>query len=381
LAPIRILELRGTYKGGGGPDKTILLSAARHSTERFFVLVAYLRDPRDQDFQIGELAKRYGVPYYVEVLDRSMFDIKCIAALNTLIRKFDIEIIHVHDLKTTLLGVILKALNINVKIMHTAHGWIVNNRQDRIKQQIQYLLLRCYPLHIAVSRATRELMVKSGIPQEEIEVLYNSIDTDYWNRQRGARVLRQEYNIDEARLIVGTVGRLSREKDLPTFISVARQILQKLPSTVFFVVGDGKADIVSELEKTIKASGLSEHIFLTGHRTDLIDVYSSFDLFLMTSLTEGLPNTVLESMALEVPVVVTNVGGLSELVIHNHSGMISPPGDSERIYKLCLELLENAKLRKKIGVKGRERICGFFDFNKRLFQIEKIYLQLVLFKK
>jgi glycosyltransferase involved in cell wall biosynthesis len=286
------MELRGTYKGGGGPDKTILLSAAKHSTRDFFVLVTYLRDPSDHDFQIGNMASFYGVPDYIEVMDRSMLDMICVAELNTLIKKHSIEIIHVHDLKTTLLGVILKMINPRVKIMHTAHGWIIHSKVDLIKQKLQYALLRCYPVHISVSEATRSVMIKSGIPADSIQVIYNSIDTRYWQKGNGIPSLRNEYGIQSHSMVIGTVGRLSREKDLPTFFNVAKRIISQYPDTVFFIVVDGKADIVEELKELLNVMGLTNNIILAGHRTDLLNVYASFDLFLMTSLTEGLPNTV-----------------------------------------------------------------------------------------
>lgn len=374
----RVMELRGTYKGGGGPDKTILLSAAKHCRKKFFILVTYLRDPSDKDFQIGKMAKDYGVPDYVEVMDRSMLDMKCLAQLNTLVKKHHIDIIHVHDLKTTLLGVLLKGLNPKVKIMHTAHGWIIHSRKDRIKQIIQYAMLRCYPLHIAVSCATRDLMVNSGIPYKNIEVLYNSIDTNYWEKGRGTASLRQEYQIPDGTMVVGTVGRLSREKDLPTFFNVAKLILEKINDAVFFIVGDGKEDVVSELIELAETMGLKNHIYFTGHRTDLINVYSSFDLFLMTSLTEGLPNTVLEAMSLEIPVVTTAVGGVPELIENGISGRLCPAGDITALSKQCIELLESHEKRIELGGKARERICDMFDFEKRLHRIENIYQQFAL---
>ncbi len=138
---IRIMELRGTYKGGGGPDKTILLSAAKHDKNRFFILVTYLRNPNDDDFQIGDMAKRMGVSDYIEVFDRSMFDVKCLFQLHSLAKKNNIQIIHIHDLKTTLLGFLLKVLNPRAKIMHTAHGWIINSQLDGLKQKLQLMKL------------------------------------------------------------------------------------------------------------------------------------------------------------------------------------------------------------------------------------------------
>lgn len=373
MTQIRVMELRGTYKGGGGPDKTILLSAAKHCGHDFFILVTYLRDPRDKEFQIGEMAINYGVKDYIEVFDKAMIDLRCISQLNILIRKHSIAIIHVHDLKTTLLGIILKVLNPDVKIMHTAHGWIISSLADKIKQRLQFVMLRWYPVHIAVSGATKALMVEKRIPEQTIKVLYNSIDTKYWKKGNGFSVLRQEYHIPPDVLVVGTVGRLSREKDLTTFFKVAERILAKIPDTVFFIVGDGLPGIVSELKKQLKNLDLTNNMHFTGHRTDLLNIYESFDLFLMTSLTEGLPNTVLEAMALEIPVVGTAVGGVPELVIHKKSGILCQPGDVDALACGSLELLLSSDKRNEMGKNARLRIKENFDFNTRLKRIETIY--------
>lgn len=367
------MELRGTYKGGGGPDKTILLSAARHSHKNYFILVTYLRDPKDDDFQIGESVKFYGVKNYTEVLDRSVIDLKCIAELNTLVRKNMIDIVHVHDLKTTLLGVILKLLNPQIVIINTAHGWIVNTASDSLKQKLQYALLKLYSIHIAVSEATGKKLLNSGIPSKKVEVLYNAIDTDHWNRINGFPSLRTEYNLSDDVLVVGTVGRISSEKDLLTFFKVAEKILAINSSAEFFVVGDGKGGIVSELKDQVDAMGLRKKIHFTGHRTDLINIYLSFDLFLMTSLTEGLPNTVLEAMALQVPVVATGVGGVPEIIVNGETGLLCPPRDVERLSINCMVLLNSISTRLEFGMNARERICKLFDFSKRMDRIETIY--------
>ena len=363
--------------GGGGPDKTILLSAARHDKKKFFILVTYLKNPDDVDFQIGLMGANYGIPNYIELLDRSVLDLKCLFQLSSLVKKYKIDIIHVHDLKTTILGAFLKLLNPQVKIMHTAHGWIINSRLDSIKQQIQYQMLKLYPLHIAVSNATKNLMIASGINEKKIKILYNSIDTSYWRKEDNISTLRKEYNIPQETPVIGTVGRLSIEKDIPTFLNVAQKVLKIKSDSIFFIVGDGKGPIVNDLKKLTKKMGIDKSVIFTGHRTDLKNIYGDLDVFLMTSLTEGLPNTVLEAMAMEVPVVATSVGGLPELIDSPLNGFLYNPGNSEEMAEKIIELLLNKNIREKITKKARERILNTFSFETRLKNIEKIYLNLV----
>jgi len=367
------MELRGTYKGGGGPDKTILLSAAKHDKNRFFILVTYLRNPNDDDFQIGDMAKRMGVSDYIEVFDRSMLDVKCLFQLNSLAKKNSVQIIHIHDLKTTLLGFLLKVLNPRAKIMHTAHGWIINSQLDSLKQKIQYMMLKFYPLHIAVSEATRKLMIKSGINPNTIRVLYNSIDIDYWQKDGEQSTVRSEFGIPDDSFIVGTVGRVSREKDLPTFFRVAQNVLDVYPNTYFLIVGDGKGEIVNESHKLAIETGIDRSFIFTGHRIDLKNIYASLDLFLTTSLTEGLPNTLLEAMAMEVPIVATGVGGVPELIEDGKTGVLCNVGDVDGITSMVLGLLADSGKREEFAVNGRARIVEKFSFNKRLEIIEDYY--------
>lgn len=132
--PIRIMDLRGTHKGGGGPDKTILLSAQHHDKERFFVLVTYLRDPKDHEFQISEKARKLGIPY-VEVQDGRLLDIKCLKKLNGIISEYKIELIHAHDEKTLLYGWLLKLTQPKLKIVFTCHSienLVINEFSSRL---------------------------------------------------------------------------------------------------------------------------------------------------------------------------------------------------------------------------------------------------------
>jgi len=374
--PVRIMELRGTYKGGGGPDKTILLSAKNHS-ERFFVLVTYLRSPGDSKFQIGQKAKELGIAHYVEVIDKRMIDFSCLSQLSSLIREYHIQIVHAHDLKSTLLGGLLKLMHPRIKLMNTAHGWMMNNKADHIKQKFQLLLLRFFPLHIAVSQATKNILIQNGIPARNINLLYNAIDVNVWQRNGAVSTVRKEFDLPEESKIVGTVGRLSPEKDIPTLLLVAQKIIKVHPNTYFIIVGNGKANEFTYYKNLAAKFGIQNSVVLTGHRNDLRNLYASFDLFLTTSLTEGLPNTVLEAMAMEIPVVATRVGGVPELMIDNETGFLCQPGNVEDIAEKVDILLTSPNRRKKFATKARSRVITHFHFKDRLTKIEQLYVEIV----
>ncbi len=370
------MELRGTYTTGGGPDKTILLSAERHDRSIVNPIVVYLRDISDNNFQIGRMAEGRGFQY-IEVLDRSKIDIKCIIELNGIVKKCNIDIIHGHDVKTDILAFILGTLNPKVHLLSTAHGWITNNLKGTIYKWFHLRALRKFSHLIAVSEATKALMVSSGITSGKIKVIYNGIDEKHWNNNGQCMTLKNEWGIPDKAFVVGTVGRISEEKDYNTFLRIAKIVTGEMPDTYFVIVGDGKRDEKDELVSYADKLGIKDRMIFTGFRSDLINVYCSFDIFLMTSLTEGIPNTMLEAMSMGIPVVSTSVGGIPEMVVNGESAFLFNTGDMNGLANKIMELITSKELRDNISSAGRKRIEELFSFSRRLKIIEEYYVNII----
>lgn len=386
MQPVRIMDFRGTYKGGGGPDKTILNSAALHDKSRVYVLVTYIRQPGDDEFQIADMAKSLGINY-VDLVDRKMLDWTCICQLKELICKEKIALLHTHDDKTMLYGFILKYLVPGLRIMYTCHSHSEYAREsfDNSYNYLQFILRKKFILclmrqHAApiltISENTRQRLIRGGLKQDNVTVIYNGIDIDHWCRSKAKPCLRKELNLEENDLLVGTVARITYDKDFPTFFEVARRVTKQMPNVKFVIVGDGYGDELEQAKMDVAALDLEHTVYFTGHRTDLRDIYSSFNLFLMTSLTEGLPNTALEAMAMEVPVVSTAVGGVPELVVEHENGLLCPVGDAEALAASVSSLLQQPQLRQEMARKSRKRIEDKFNFSKRVRLLEDFYLYL-----
>lgn len=382
--PVRVMDFRGTYKGGGGPDKTILNSASQHDKKRVNVLVVYLRDPEDKEYSIDSWAKSLGIRY-VDVPDRKRVDFKCLSLLLKLIDAHDIELIHSHDDKTLLYGWMLKWFRPKVRIMYTCHLHSAYTRKDfdsfrdylafMVRTRIQIFLMKQYkkPL-LSVSEFTKKTLVSHGLREKDVTVLHNGIDTDQWQKNHGTPVLRNEFDQLKNVLIVGTVARIDQKhKDLPTFYRVAATVSRKWPDVRFVIVGDGHGKLLDETKKMVSDLGLNDIVFFTGHRTDLLNIYSSFDIFLMTSRTEGLPNTVLEAMAMEVPVVSTRVAGVPEIIENGTTGLLCNIGDVFSLSEGVLLFLEKEDERKKMAFNARKIIGDCFNFKKRVTFLEDYY--------
>lgn len=379
----RVMDLRGTYKGGGGPDKTVLNSAAQHDPNRVHVLVTYLRQPWDDEFQIPKMARRLGINY-VDVYDGKGIDWGCLRRLKELLAEHRLEIVHAHDDKTLLYGWLLRLMVPGLRIMYTCHSHAVHGREEfaglrdflsfKLRQRVQIWLMQRYlkPV-ITVSRDTRRRLIANGLTEPGVEVLHNGIDLTRW-RSAGARpVLKEELGIAPGELLVGTVARITPEKDLPTFYQVAREVAGRCPGVKFVVVGDGYGDELARAREAVRDLGLADLVLFTGHRGDLPDVYASLDIFLMTSVTEGMPNTLLEAMAMGVPVVSTDVGGIPELLQDGEGGFLAPAGDVPALAGHLTRLLQDPLLRKECGARCRERIESAFSFAHRVRRMEDYY--------
>ena len=383
--PVKVMDFRGTYKGGGGPDKTVLNSAYLHDSNHVDIRVVYIRDPRDQEFQIGDRARSMGLNYS-EFEDRRFFDWRCIRQLAAFIKREEIQVLHSHDDKTSLYGVFIKWLVPSVKIIFTVHlhtpversgyrSLLAYIKAKLRRRTVIWLIKRYMPPVMAVSDHTRKTLAADGVALDKTIALRNCIDISVWQKPAGKPVLRDELNIPEDTVVVGTVARIAnRHKDLPTFYKVAARVCEKQTNVRFVIVGDGHGDTLLQAREQVRQMGLENKLFFTGHRNDLLDIYCSLDLFLMTSTTEGMPNTVLEAMAMEVPVVSTKVAGVPELVGDGVSGILCPIGDVEGLSQAVLELVNDSEKRAAFAKQARLRIEQHFDFSKRVKALENYYL-------
>jgi len=155
MPPIRLLELRNTYKWGGGPDKTVLLSAARHDPNRVSVVVAYVRDMHDHEFKIAEKARALGLTFY-EIEERGKFDLRVLQAIRDIIIKHDINLMHSHDYKSDLFAYIVRFLlwRRRLSLLSTAHGWALLSARGELYRRLDLFLLRRFDHVLTVSHAT-----------------------------------------------------------------------------------------------------------------------------------------------------------------------------------------------------------------------------------
>jgi glycosyltransferase involved in cell wall biosynthesis len=368
------MQCRSTYTTGGGPDKTALLIAEKANSEKFNVILMYMRGADDTEFQIGNWARERGLTIH-EVLERGKLNFSNLQEIHRLIKKYDIDVLHARDYKTAVVAYILSYFNPRLKLVFTAHLWIEDDLKMKIYTWLNILALHRFHRIIAVSGALRQFMLKRHVNPHKITVLHNAIDVETWDPAKVNSTVREEFNIPVTSKIVGVVGRVRDEKDIPTTLKVAKAVLTTRPDTYFLIVGDGPTK--EESEQQAREMGLANNVLFLGFRKDTINVYAGLDVFASTSLTEGTPNTVLEAFAMGVPVIYTDVGGVAEIVQNGETGLLFQPGDVEGISQAVLSFLDDEEKAKTFGQRGREAACTKFSFQHRLRNVEKIYADVV----
>ncbi len=245
------------------------------------------------------------------------------------------------------------------------------------KKLVKKIMTFCLHYTIAVSQANKRLLVRDyKIDPVRIKLIRNCIDAGKFRfSAEGRRRVRKEFGVTEEQLLVGSVARFSFQKGHEYMVEAIPAILESFPETRFLLVGDGP-----EREKIVQKVadlGLQGKVLFAGERSDIADVLSAMDLFLLSSIFEGLPLSVLEAMAVGLPVIATRVSGTPEAVLHEMTGLLIPPADSRAIAGAAIALLADPEQRRRMGQQGRLLVLHHFHKKHLVKQVHELYDQLI----
>jgi glycosyltransferase involved in cell wall biosynthesis len=228
---------------------------------------------------------------------------------------------------------------------------------------------------ISVSHATaRWLVEKRGVPPDKVVVIPYGVNLDLY-RAGDDPELKQKLGIAPDAKVVGVVARLHPQKGHRYLIEAAPEIVARHPKTKFVLVGDGA--LRPELESLAKQKGVANHFLFLGFRTDVKDLKRVFDVFCLPSLSEGLPNVVLEAMATAKPVVATAVDGTPELIVQDQTGYLVPPADVHALADRISVLVTDDDLARRFGLNGLKRVQAEYSLQKQVEGFQNIYQSFV----
>jgi glycosyltransferase involved in cell wall biosynthesis len=288
------------------------------------------------------------------------------------IRHEKIQVVHAHHLPANLMAVpaawLAGAPVILSSLRNLAHlPWYTPFRRKVVR-----LIYRLSTGVIANSEAVRQLLVTEfQVPPSHVHLLYNGVDYGRFAQCRGDRQKLHPSLQPGTKLILNLANMNSEVKGHAILIEAARAVCAAIPDARFALVGDGA--LRSNLEQRVKALGLEQRILFLGRRKDVPEILSCGDLFVLPSLAEGLPNSVLEAMSAGLPVVATAVGGIPEIIEDGVSGLLAPPNDSQAITEAILRALRDPALAAKLARAGQARARSEFSFDRVLTDLRQIY--------
>jgi glycosyltransferase involved in cell wall biosynthesis len=275
--------------------------------------------------------------------------------------------VHAHDHKSDLLALCL-AKSAGVIPLSTAHGWTGHSRRERyVYYPADRKVLARFPHVVAVSSEIRETLLESGAHPSRVSTILNGVDHRVFRRNPARRdATRRALGLDPSDVVIGSFGRLEPQKRYDILIDVCAS----LRNVKLLIAGDGSLaqDLAAQAARIMPM-----HCRLLGHRADVADVMSAFDVFVQSSDYEGTPNAVLEAMAVETPVVATTAGGTAELLTNELHGLLVPCGNAGALHTAIERTIADAAGTARRVAAARRRVEHELSFEQRMKRLEAVY--------
>jgi len=291
--------------------------------------------------------------------------------LREIVRVEQIDVIHAHEFAMNSYGSILSGLT-GVPVITTVHG--KSYYHEKWRRRIAYRLIARWSKMVAVSEDIRNFLItRVGIKADQVMTIRNGIDVNSYivpvDEDGAPEKERQEY-------VIGTVGSLYPVKGHTYLLKALAIVLKTHPDVVCKIAGQGH--LMSQLQAEAADLGIANRATFLGLRDDIPQYLQSIDVFVLPSLSEGLPLSVLEAMAAGKPVIATNVGGVSEVVQDQRTGFVVPPKDPETMANRILQVMADRAMAERLGRAGREKVERDFSLDTMTQQYEALYEEALL---
>jgi glycosyltransferase involved in cell wall biosynthesis len=368
----------------GGAQENTMYTAALLDKQRFRVEVLSGPQTGSEGSLIEEVRQRdIPLTIFPDLLRQisPVHDLKALWKMKRFIQLGGYTIVHTHSSKAGILGRLAARLAKTPLIVHTIHGWSFHDYMSPVTRWIYILLERWIARFsdalVVVTERDIEKGLQAGIGRrEQYRRIRSAIPLDEFDPRRVDRqAVRQELQIPTAAVVIGNVGRFSAQKNPLDWVRVASRVAQACPQAHFLLVGDGP--LRPQVEAALQQAGIAGQTTLTGLRRDVPRMLAAMDIFLLTSLWEGLPRVIPQAMAMGLPVVANRADGVTEAIQDGSSGFLCSPGDTEQMADCCIELARQPLKRQEMGYRGQAYALQEFDLRKMIASLEALYDELL----
>ncbi len=301
-------------------------------------------------------------------------DFKTFHEIREFVREKQVSIIHTHGYKSNIYGFFIAKVDKKpIPIVSTCHNWIADDPKTRAYYWIDKFVLKWFDEVIAVSEGIKDELLGKGMPEDKIRLIYNGVNINKYDTYTGT--VRNELKINEKTKVIGTVARLTAEKGLSYLLEAFKKVVCFFSDSILIIVGDGP--LGNELREKACELGISDKVIFTGKRTDLAQIYSTMDIFVLPSLKEGLPMVILEAMASRKPIIATNVGGIPGVIENGREGILVRPKSVEDLNKAIITLLKDHGVSRRLAYNAREKVVRQFSSEIMCNRYIEVYRELL----
>lgn len=359
-----------------GGAEVLAAGLARELSDRYRFVFACL------DNQVGVLGEEFatrGVP--MKVFHRQPgIDWKCSFRLASFFREHRVQIVHAHQYTPFFQSLLARLTYRRPPIVFTEHGRHFPDSRSSKRVVVNRALLRYDDRLIGVGESVRQALVDNeGLPERRTETIYNGVPLEKFLAVKGDADLRSavrcELGITTNQFAIIQVARLNALKDHATAIRTIKRLRDNDVPAKLILVGDGEER--PALEKLVAEQQLTKAVKFLGARSDIPRLLTAADAFLLSSISEGIPLTLIEAMGAGIPIVSTDVGGIPEIIEHGVAGLLAPARDDETLATHLQSLWQNPKQRAELAANGCRRAVEQFSLEQMNRQYIDVYEQLL----
>jgi len=365
------------------PVKTLIVDLSQQyggSTSRVLALMKHLPAGTValaslEASAVAQHARQLNLP--VHIVGKSKINPALLAKLMRLIRAENFQVLDSQNIQSKFWAS-LAARFTHTTLISTIHSWYENEHgrkslKGKIYTQIELSTNYDPGYYITVSEKDRQSLLKTGFPEERIELIYNAVTIDPEILNQDPAVIRRSWELPQNAPVCLAVGRLVPVKGYDVLIEAVKLALTQIPDLHCMIIGEGESR--ESLTKQIKAYGLESRVRLVGYysRHDTLMSLRACDVFAMPSRYEGTPIALLEAAALGCPIVAARSGGIPELVTHEEQALLVPPEDPDALAEALIRLSQNRKFASELGMNAKNHIEAHFNLDKQVRLTQQTY--------
>ena len=352
----KVLQLRSSL-GFFGAENVIIELAKQLQYSDYYPIVGVFENNQNPNVELAEVAKRYNIETVVFKCN-GQFDLRTVCAIRNYVKKKKIKIIQSHGYKADIYALLATVFQ-NVKLIATCHPWIINSRVMKFYAKLDQILLYLFDYVVVVCDDIKKIITRGASLSNKISTIENGIDVTRFIQTKRNGTLYTALNIPKGSIVIGVIARLSSEKGHITLVEASKTLLAEFPNLIFLIVGDGPYK--EALLKKISELGLNNQFIFAGIREDIPAILNIMDIFVLPSLTEGLPMALLEAMVAQKPIIATKVGSIPRVVQDKKSGILIKPNDIGGLTAAIKSLLKNTDKAKEYAKKGQQIVIRDFS--------------------